>query len=425
MRTRKSMPMLKLGSYSFGTGDRFGHQGRAQLHAVQRAAELGTELVPVWNKSFREHQIIGTQPESVRLEADRAIRDAGYTGAYFVDADHITMETVEAFIPWSDFFTLDVARFIGRKPDQIPGDLVEALTGLPRIIRLAHGKSQLEIHPGQIHAFLDTYYLAVEQAAVLFRHISSQKGAGRFIAEMSMDEVPVPQSPTDLMLMLFALSWFGVEIQTIAPRFSGRFNKGVDYQGDIEVFRREFEADLLVLRYAVEHFGMPDNLKLSIHSGSDKFSIYPVMGDLIRQYDAGIHVKTAGTTWLEEVIGLCLSDREGVTFVQNLYLEARARLTELCAPYSDVIWIDPEQLPERLCGYSGPEIADMLRHDPVHPAYNQHMRQLMHVGYKLAAENLEAFENLLQRHHEVIARQVEDNIFERHIRRLFDPQQTP
>ena len=99
-----------LGKYSFGTGDRFSHQGVAQLSAIiQAQKQYGIDFVPVWNKSNREHQIIGTQPADTRLEANRAVKALGYNKPYFVDADHINMNNVDRFIDASNFFTIDVA----------------------------------------------------------------------------------------------------------------------------------------------------------------------------------------------------------------------------------------------------------------------------------------------------------------------------
>ena len=78
-----------------------------------------------------------------------------------------------------------------------------------------------------------------------------------------------------------------IPIQTIAPKFTGRFNKGVDYVGDVAQFAVEFSDDLAVIAYAIEHYGLPDTLKLSVHSGSDKFSIYGAIRDAIRQNRRG------------------------------------------------------------------------------------------------------------------------------------------
>ena len=107
--------MKELGKYSIGLGDRFGHQGSAQLKAIMKASEKGFDITPVWNKSNREHITIGTKPEDVRTEADSVTRNAGFKNQYFVDADHINLDTVDRFIECSDFFTIDVASYIGKK----------------------------------------------------------------------------------------------------------------------------------------------------------------------------------------------------------------------------------------------------------------------------------------------------------------------
>src|ERR1700721_2623192 len=105
---------LKLNKYSVGVGDRFAHQAKAQLQACMKALEQGVEVVPVWNKSNREHNIIGSQPSSVRAAADAAVKALGWKLPYYCDADHITAEAVELFFaPW-DLCTFDVADFIGQ-----------------------------------------------------------------------------------------------------------------------------------------------------------------------------------------------------------------------------------------------------------------------------------------------------------------------
>src|SRR6478609_10174922 len=110
--------MLTLEKFSLGVGDRFAHQAAAQLRACQMAAERGAAIVPVWNKSNREHLIVGSEPASVRAAADQAVRELGWTKGYHVDADHIRLETVDRFLPHSDFFTIDVADSIGKPADR-------------------------------------------------------------------------------------------------------------------------------------------------------------------------------------------------------------------------------------------------------------------------------------------------------------------
>ncbi len=106
---------MELGKYSFGVGDRFNHEGEAQLSALIMATSEGVEITPVWNKSNREHNIVHSEPEGTRIEADSAVKNLGWEGPYFVDADHINLSNVDRFIDHCDFFTLDVAMYIGNE----------------------------------------------------------------------------------------------------------------------------------------------------------------------------------------------------------------------------------------------------------------------------------------------------------------------
>jgi tagaturonate epimerase len=185
-----------------------------------------------------------------------------------------------------------------------------------------------------------------------------------------MDEVAEAQTPIELFFILSALAAEGVPAATIAPKFTGRFNKGVDYVGDVDLFAREFEQDLMVIDFAVKEFGLPTDLKLSVHSGSDKFTIYPIMGQLIKKHDKGIHVKTAGTTWLEEAIGLAMAGGDALQLVTDIYAGALNRFDELAGPYASVIDIDKNALPslQEVQTWDGQYFANVLRHIPDHPA---------------------------------------------------------
>jgi hypothetical protein len=252
-------------------------------------------------------------------------------------------------------------------------------------------------------------------------HIENLKGKGNFITEVSMDEVDEAQTPVELFFILSGLALWKVPAQTIAPKFSGRFNKGTDYKGDVANFSIEFEEDLKVIDKAMADFHLPESLKLSVHSGSDKFSIYPVMGGLIKKYNKGIHIKTAGTTWLEEVIGLALADGEALDLSKSIYKKAWDRIDELCKPYSSVIEINKKNLPdpEEVSAWSATKYANTLRHIPNHPDYNPEFRQLIHIGYKVAAEYGDYYLNMVKAHEEIISQQVYENILDRHIKRLF------
>jgi len=224
-----------------------------------------------------------------------------------------------------------------------------------------------------------------------------------------------------MLVSLAALADEGIPAQTVAPKFSGRFNKGVDYVGDVGKFAQEFEQDLAVIRFATDRFNLPANLKLSVHSGSDKFSIYAPIRKALQRFDAGVHVKTAGTTWLEELIGLALAGGDGLAIAQDIYAKALSRRDELCGPYATVIDIDKAKLPDpaEVRRWDGQRFAATLRHDPQSAHYNPSFRQLLHVGYKVAAEMGSRFTEALDKHEAIIAENVTANIYERHIRPLF------
>jgi len=413
---------MKLGKYSIGVGDRFTHQGKAQLRAIMKANEKGLYISPVWNKSNREHIYVGTEPADTRKEADEAVQALNYEGMYFVDADHINLNTVAKYVAVSDFFTLDVASFIGKESSK---EAVEAFVvscgkylgelQIPGIDQPLHVTEAL------LQGVAGKFLAATQHASEIYAYLKKEKGEGNFITEVSMDEVETPQTPVELFFILKMLADKGVPAQTIAPKFTGRFNKGVDYVGDLDQFAREFEEDVLVIDFAVKEFSLPEELKLSVHSGSDKFSIYPVMADVILRYDKGLHLKTAGTTWLEEVIGLAVAGGEGLDLAKKIYEESYNRQEELCAPYADVIDIDGSKLPsvEEVNGWTGDKFANTLRHIPGQADYNSNFRQLIHVAYKVAAEMGNEYTGLLVKYADVIGSCVEENIYERHLRRLF------
>jgi hypothetical protein len=423
-----------LGKYSFGIGDRFCHQGKPQLAALIKAKEQGLDITPVWNKSHREHTIIGTSPVDTRKEADDAVAAYGWDGPYFVDADHIGLNNVDGFIESSDFFTLDVADYIGKTSDE--ADVNAFIRKYKKYIgslAIDGIDETFNIGEEQIKAIADKFLLAVKQAGKIYRHIVAVKGAPAkpgsdrtglrpdFITEVSMDETDQPQTPVETLFILAAIADEGIPAQTVAPKFTGRFNKGVDYVGNVRGFAKEFEEDLAVVAFAVKEFGLPENLKLSIHSGSDKFSIYKPIAVALKKFDAGLHIKTAGTTWLEELIGLAMAGGDGLSIAKEVYAGALSRMDELCGPYETVIDIDRAKLPtaQEVDKWDGERFASVLRHDQSCEHYNLNFRQLLHVAYKIAAEMGTRFSDALDKYEDIIAQNVTENIYERHIWPLF------
>jgi hypothetical protein len=414
--------MQTLGKYSFGVGDRFAHQAEAQLQAIRLAQQSGVEITPVWNKSYREHRITGSQSLTTRKAADDAVAKLHWKRDYFVDADHVNLSNVDFFIDTCDFFTIDVAEYIGHECDESSmAAFCKRNARFAGKLEVPGFESSPELRIDEVRAAAEKYLFAVQEAGRIYRHIRKQCRDKEIIIELSMDETESAQTSQEIFLILSAVAEQGIPVQTLAPKFSGRFNKGIDYAGDLDRFRSEFEQHLAVIARAVLEFGLSPGLKLSVHTGSDKFSIYPVIKTFLAKYDAGIHVKTAGTTWLEELIGLAEAGGSGLELCRDIYAAALKRYDELCVPYASVLDIDPKSLPPAAIvqSWTSQDFALALRHVQSCPRYNPHIRQLMHVAFKIAAERKQEFFAALEKHQSTIARNVTENLFERHIRRLF------
>jgi hypothetical protein len=417
-------PYKSIQPFSLGMGDRFGHQAHAQLTAITHAATEGIHVTPVWNKSNREHSLIGTEPTQVRQAAEAAVAALQWKGDFHVDADHINLHTVDRFLSSSDFFTLDVADYTGRpaQPEEIEA-FVQRHQALCGALQVPGIPTPLEISPALLRATAEKFLWSMQEAGRIYRHIAQARGADTFVTEVSVDETDLPQTPAELLLILCMLSDEKIPVQTIAPKFTGRFNKGVDYVGNLVQFEREFEEDLCVVAYAVRELGLPPSLKLSVHSGSDKFSLYPILRRLIRKHRAGLHVKTAGTNWLEEIIGLAEAGGEALGLAKEIYRRALPRFEELVKPYAPVVDIPPAELPspETVDAWSSTAYVEALRHDASCPGYRNAFRQFLHVSFKVAAEMGSVYTDALKANRDIIARNVTHNLLHRHIRAIFAP----
>ena len=142
---------------------------------------------------------------------------------------------------------------------------------------------------------------------------------------------------------------------------------------------------------------------------------------------AGVHVKTAGTTWLEELIGLSEAGGDGLALAKEIYAYALEHVDELCAPYATVIDIDRTRLPAaaEVASWEGSRLAAAIRHLPADPRFNPHVRQLLHVSFKVAAKHGARYTDLLVAHRDIVGRQVTENLYERHLWPLFAPQRGP
>ncbi len=412
----------RLGKYSMGIGDRFAHQGNAQLSAFKKAEEQGVVISPVWNKSYREHSIIGSQASQTFEEAKQAVNDLNWEYPFFVDADHINLSNVDFFLGSSNFYTLDVAEEIGKKASDDDIDrFIQKHKCYIGEMKLPDIEDTFQVTEELMRCIADKYLYACQQAEKIYKHIGSNIKIENYVIEVSMDETDEPQTPLEMFFILAALADLNIPVQTIAPKFSGAFYKGVDYVGDVARFEKEFAQDVAVIKRAVRDFGLNPDLKLSVHSGSDKFKLYPIIYKVIKQYDAGLHLKTAGTTWLEEVIGLADSGTDGLELAKSIYIHCLDRSEELIGPYRTVLDVDEKNLPskEEIEAWDGNQFVRTLTHDQNDALFNSDFRQFVHVGYKIAAEMGNEFLQALKENASVIAEKVSNNIYQRHMCPLF------
>jgi hypothetical protein len=417
----QGVQQLKLDKYSLGMGDRFGHQASAQLTALIKAAEKGVRITPVWNKSFREHNIIGSSPADVRIAAEKAINTLNWKDKYFIDADHINLKTVPVFVESSDFFTLDVADAIGQPAEEDAiHEFLQFADKYTTPFNIPGIAPKIDVNRQVVEQITRKYLAAVVSAAATFHYIE-KNCQHDFVIELSVDETDTPQSPLEMFFILAMAAWQRLPLATIAPKFTGRFNKGVDYVGDLAKFAMEFEQDIAVIGFVVREFGLPEGLKLSVHSGSDKFSLYPHIHRIIQKSGAGLHLKTAGTTWLEELIGLAAADGDGLRTAKEIYRQSFMHYEELVKPYATVLNIDRTALPspEAVDKWNSQQYVAALRHNKSEKLYNPHLRQLLHVGYKIAAQMGNHYLSALDKYAGFIAPNVTENLYKRHIQPLF------
>ncbi|HEY0161671.1 MAG TPA: tagaturonate epimerase family protein [Edaphobacter sp.] len=177
--------MKQLPKFSIGVGDRFAHQAKAQLAACIRAKEAGLEVIPVWNKSNREHNIIGSEPTQTRKAADAAVKELGWTSDYYLDADHINLNTVERYLAPCDFFTLDVAELIGKPAAEAD---VKAFVGrhpeLIGTVTIPGIAEPFSTDEAFVTAVANKFLAAVQDAGRIYRFLVEKKGGGNFVPEV-------------------------------------------------------------------------------------------------------------------------------------------------------------------------------------------------------------------------------------------------
>jgi hypothetical protein len=290
---------------SAGMGDRLGLATPGHIRALRAA---GGAIAPVLaQQSVRENTRTGRTPGQVLDDAMWGAFEEGWRDGYGADADHLkTTEDIDAFVAAGyTFFTIDPGALVNGDAGRLDGaGLRAALARLPWTEledsqpllweRLVGRRFDVEHHAIRfddeaLARAAVKYGAAIAEVAALFRHLAAARPRGDFDFEVSVDETDAPTSPLEHFYIARELQRLGIRCTSLAPRFPGSFEKGIDYRGSIDVFRAELAVHAAIAREM-------GGYKISLHSGSDKFSIYGVAAELTR---GAVHLKTAGTSYLE------------------------------------------------------------------------------------------------------------------------------
>lgn len=287
---------------SFGFGDRLGLATPGHLAALR---SYGGSIEPIFaQQSIREMSRTGRKPSDVMEDAFRALRDASYNGIWSADADHLkTPEDVNAtagagFV----FFTIDPSDFVDPQADDYAPDvLLKKFNDIRDDVNWADdyiGRTQTLDNGETISFDLATvrraavkYGRAIAHAVKMGAHIDRVMGKrdGKYEIELSVDETPQPTTPAEHYIIAEQCLRANVKLISLAPRYVGDFEKGIDFKGDMKAFERSLQTHATIARQLGPY-------KLSLHSGSDKLSIYPLFAKVTKGM---FHVKTAGTSYLE------------------------------------------------------------------------------------------------------------------------------
>ena len=290
---------------TIGCGDRLGRATPGHLRAVRKF-----QVSPVLaQQSIRELTLTGRTFHDVLNDASFLVFQCGYTEGYGADADHLkTLEHIAAALDCGmAMITLDLSEVMRadlaeadprrieqefrRLPANVQARVLREYAGRTFELKTRAGRASVTLDPAAARLCAVMYTPARDFAHRVHALLVARRGAGRFDLEMSIDETTTPTLPAHHLFIVRELRERGVTVVSLAPRFIGEFQKGIDYVGDVEEFTRQFTAHAVIAQAHGDY-------KISIHSGSDKFSIFPVIGRLT---GGRLHEKTAGTSWLEAV----------------------------------------------------------------------------------------------------------------------------
>ncbi len=318
---------------SVGLGDRLGLATPGHVRAIR-----GLAVKPVFaQQSIREMTRTDRTPEEVMDCATRGVFQEGYRDGFGSDADHLkttedvdrtaaagfTMYTIDPGDHADNAAESDSLPTLKGKFEALPWEDLQSAAADCRkayagaVLRIEHDLD-LSISEDDLLRAAVKYGSAVAHTAKLYRHIAKKMGGKPFEVEMSVDETATPTSLAEHAYVASELKRLGVKWVSLAPRFVGEFQKGVDYVADLALFEETFAKHVQIAR----HFGP---YKISLHSGSDKFSIYPIAARLAGEL---VHLKTAGTSYLEALRAAAAIDpglfRDILEFAFKRYDQDRA-----------------------------------------------------------------------------------------------------
>ena len=288
---------------SFGFGDRIGLATFGHVSASRKG-----DLVPMFaQQSVREMERTNRTPMEVMLSAQKSLREVGWNNSWGADADHLKnrQDVIDLAAAGFTFFTIDPSDYVNDYANLLNGTDLQAAVdqvikagafeSLQQVTDLYLNKKfdllgQLEVDsPNREDLFrsIVKYGLAVDYACQMANWVSSETDI--FELEISVDETDTATSVWEHLFIALELQRRGVQVISLAPRFVGEFEKGIDYKGDLKKFEETLHQHVLI----AQQYGP---YKISVHSGSDKFSIYPILGRVCKNL---LHVKTAGTSYLE------------------------------------------------------------------------------------------------------------------------------
>jgi len=280
-------------SPSFGFGDRLGLATPGHIAAVR-----GTKFAPIFaQQSVRENARTGRTPQQVMDDAMRAVEASKWDAPWGADADHLkAVEDIRPFVEAGyTFFTIDPGEHVDNAADSDPPDVLKrkaaTFPNWDHLSMLYLDQIGSHVWGGfealSLQRAMVKYGNAVQHALSMYKRLSELTDAFDF--EVSVDETDSPTTPLEHFFIANELTRLGVRFTSLAPRFIGRFEKGVDYIGDLNALDSELARHAAV----TAHFG---TYKLSLHSGSDKFTVYPLVA---KYWGERVHIKTAGTSYLE------------------------------------------------------------------------------------------------------------------------------